>query len=78
MSNINQLKNESDKYVKLINEQIEQLPENRRNSSNIFIGGVAQGSMLALSTFLRYEGPDPLGGVVGLIGYVPLPIVDII
>jgi hypothetical protein len=29
--------------------------------------------MLALSTFMRYKGEEPLGGVVGLLGYVPLP-----
>ena len=32
--------------------------------------------MLALSTFMRYKGPDPLGGVVGLLGYEPLPVKD--
>ena len=30
--------------------------------------------MLALSTYMRYEGPDPLGGVIGLLGYEPLPV----
>ena len=25
---------------------------------------------------MRYEGPDPLGGVIGLLGYEPLPVDD--
>jgi len=29
--------------------------------------------MLALSTFVRYPGPNPLGGVFSLLGYEPLP-----
>ena len=29
--------------------------------------------MIALSTFSRYNGSTPLGGVIGLLGYQPLP-----
>lgn len=68
------MKAASDDMVRLIDYELKQFPENIRNTSRIFIGGVAQGGMLALSTFMRYPGPEPLGGVFSLLGYEPLPV----
>lgn len=76
ISDVEKLIKQSDKLVKLIESELKLLPLANRNTSNIFIGGVAQGGMLALSTFMRYKGPDPLGGVVSLLGYEPLPWLD--
>lgn len=36
------------------------------------MGGFSQGGMTTLSTFLRYGGPTPLGGVFGLSTLLPL------
>ena len=72
ISNVTHLMEAADRVLELIKIEIKQLPD--KNASRIWIGGVGQGSMLALTTFLTYVGDDPLGGVVGLLGYVPLPV----
>ena len=74
ISDVTLLRAATDNILELIKIEIKALPEKHRSASRIWLGGVGQGSMMALSTFLRYVGEDRLGGVVGLLGYVPLPV----
>ena len=43
-----------------------------KDLSRIFIGGLGMGGSLALSTYLRYNEKDALGGVVSMYGINPL------
>lgn len=72
ISNVTLLRAAADQLLELVKIETKLLPS--KNASRIWIGGVGQGSMLSLSAFLRYVGDDRLGGVVGLLGYVPLPV----
>ena len=40
--------------------------------SRIFLGGYGDGADMALATFVRYTGEEPLGGVFVIDGMVPL------
>lgn len=68
--------------VKMIEREAALLPSG--NSNRVFIGGVGQGAMLSLSTYFKWTGNNlkvpggnqPLGGVIGLLGYEPLPVTN--
>ena len=80
ISNVTKLITASDKMVRMLEREAALLPSG--DSSRVFIGGVGQGAMLSLSTYLRWSGNNlktegknqPLGGVIGFLGYEPLPI----
>lgn len=55
-----------DRLKQVINEEIQDgLPSNR-----IVIGGFSQGCAISLGTSVVYD--KPLGGVIGLSGYLPI------
>ena len=63
----------ADSLLDLVEKEKLRFPVSRGQSSKrIFIGGFSLGSMTAVSTFLRQTGPEPLGGVIGIAGYIPL------
>ena len=41
-------------------------------SRKVFLGGISQGCATALTTLLLWDGP-PLGAVVGMCGFLPMP-----
>ena len=51
--------------LKLVDEEAKLLGN---DPSKVFIGGLSQGCMVSLATFLKYKGQKRLGGVIGLSG----------
>lgn len=56
----------SEVLIELIEEERKLFKDG--SASKILIGGMSQGCEVALATLLRYKGPEPLGGVIGLSG----------
>lgn len=54
----------------LLNAMIEMerrfLPDGKRTTKRIYIGGQGEGGMMALAAFLRYNQPEPLGGIFAI------------
>lgn len=57
----------SDLQIKLVEEEAAKL---NGDFSKIIIGGFSQGCMVSLTTHMRYQGAQPLCGVIGLSGYL--------
>lgn len=63
--NQDELKESADYILRLIEKEAEHL---NNDTTKIFLGGVSQGCMVSLAAFLRYNGPQRLGGIIGLNG----------
>jgi predicted esterase len=44
----------------------------QRNIKKVFLGGNAEGCMVVLAAFMRYEGKMQIGGILGLNGFQAL------
>ena len=54
----------------IVKKEVDYFPD--KDLSRIFIGGLGMGGSLALSTYLRYNEKEHLGGVVSMYGINPL------
>ena len=58
--------------LKLIKEETTKFAD--RDPRRVFIGGFSQGCMVSLAAFLKYTGPEPFGGILGLSGMQALTL----
>jgi len=56
----------------IVKKEVDYYPD--KDPKRIFIGGLSMGGSMALSTYLRYNEKDRLGGIVSLYGVNPLTI----
>jgi predicted esterase len=54
----------------IVKKEVDYYPD--KDLKRIFIGGLSMGGSMALSTYLRYNEKDRLGGIISLYGVNPL------
>ena len=63
---------EVEDLMDIVKKEVDYYPD--KDLKRIFIGGLSMGGSMALSTYLRYNEKDRLGGIVSLYGVNPLTI----
>ena len=58
--------NSANLLLGLVEEEKQKLAD--KDTGRIYIGGFSQGCMVSLAAYLMHQGPQPLGGIVGLSG----------
>merc|ERR1711998_800327 len=62
------------KGFKIIDDELNRLPEGKRSYENIFVAGFSMGGSASLAPHAKWDKPTPLKGIFGASAYITFPL----